>query len=117
MANYLLLGAGFSRNWGGWLAQELRGELLGHLSRLPEIYTALRANPSFEEVLSDFQSNADIERGANAKENLKAFQAAIIEAAISFEARVQAVIDKYRAIQRSLARLVPTERRVEQEMI
>ena len=27
---YLLLGAGFSRNWGGWLAAEADEYLLGH---------------------------------------------------------------------------------------
>ena len=43
-------------------------------------------------------------------------QAAIIEAAIAFEARVQAVIVKYHAIRESGARLIPTERRVEQEI-
>lgn len=44
-------------------------------------------------------------------------QTAIIEAATAFEARVQAVIDKYRAIQQSGARLIPTERRVVQEIM
>jgi len=43
-------------------------------------------------------------------------QAAIIEAAISFEARVQAVINKYHAIKATPARLIMTERRVEQEI-
>ncbi len=43
-------------------------------------------------------------------------QAAIIEAATAFEARVQAVIDNYHAIKASGARLIPTERRIEQEI-
>jgi hypothetical protein len=44
-------------------------------------------------------------------------QSAIIEAATAFEEKVQAVVDKYRAVQASQARLIPTERRVIQEMI
>ena len=43
-------------------------------------------------------------------------QAAIIEAATAFEARVQAVIDNYHSIKASGAKLIPTERRVEQEI-
>lgn len=44
-------------------------------------------------------------------------QAAIIAAATAFEERVQAVIDNYHAIKASGARLIPTERRVEQEIM
>lgn len=44
-------------------------------------------------------------------------QAAIIEAATAFEERVQLVVDKYHAIQQSTARLIPTERRVEEEIL
>ena len=43
-------------------------------------------------------------------------QAAITDAAAAFELRVQAVIDKYHEICASDARLVPTERRIEQEI-
>lgn len=43
-------------------------------------------------------------------------QAAIVAAATAFEERVQAVIDRYRAVQESKARLIPTERRIELEM-
>lgn len=44
-------------------------------------------------------------------------QDAILEAAGAFEARVQAVIRKYQDTLNSDARLVPTERRVEQEIM
>jgi len=44
-------------------------------------------------------------------------QEAIITAATEFEARVQAVVDKYHAIKGSQARLIPTERRVVQEIM
>jgi hypothetical protein len=43
-------------------------------------------------------------------------QEAIIKAATAFEAKVQAVVDKYHAVKKSSARLLPTERRVEQEI-
>jgi len=43
-------------------------------------------------------------------------QAAIIAAATAFESRVQAVIDKYHSVHRTPARLIPTERRVYQEI-
>lgn len=44
-------------------------------------------------------------------------QDAILEAAGAFEARVQAVIRKYQDTLNSDARLVPTERRIEQEIV
>jgi hypothetical protein len=31
MSHYLLIGAGFSRNWGGPLSEEITGSLLGEL--------------------------------------------------------------------------------------
>jgi hypothetical protein len=43
-------------------------------------------------------------------------QAAIIEAATAFETRVSEKVNDYRKIQKSTARLIPTERRIEQEM-
>ncbi len=43
MRHYLLLGAGFSRNWGGWLASEVFDYLLG----CPEV----RRNPSLRAAL------------------------------------------------------------------
>jgi hypothetical protein len=33
VAHLLLLGTGFSRNWNGWLAGEIMGDLLGRLSQ------------------------------------------------------------------------------------
>lgn len=47
----------------------------------------------------------------------KTIQDAIEAVAIAFEARVQKVIDKYNSIIESNARLIPTERKVEQEII
>lgn len=43
-------------------------------------------------------------------------QDAIIAAATEFEAKIQATVDKYHTIQQSTGRLIPTVRRVEQEI-
>jgi len=83
MSHYLLLGAGFSRNWGGWLATEVFEYLLGR----PEIADneALRralwdaqAKGGFEYALETLQSAA--RRGnAEGTKNLASLEAAVIE--------------------------------------
>jgi hypothetical protein len=37
MTPILLTGAGFTRNWGGWLAKEIEGDLLGRLLEDPNL--------------------------------------------------------------------------------
>lgn len=37
MAHYLLIGAGFTRNWGGPLSEEITGSLLGELHDDPKL--------------------------------------------------------------------------------
>jgi hypothetical protein len=54
----LLLGAGFSRNWNGWLATELLGELLGRLRPFPDLQIRLRQSGNFEELLGELQAAA-----------------------------------------------------------
>jgi len=54
----LLLGAGFSRNWNGWLATELLGELLGRLRPFPDLQMRLRQSGNFEELLGELQAAA-----------------------------------------------------------
>jgi hypothetical protein len=46
MGHYLLIGAGFSRNWGGPLSEEITGSLLGKLHDDEEIAGALRRGRS-----------------------------------------------------------------------
>src|SRR5262249_19134564 len=53
MGQYLLIGAGFSRNWGGPLSDEITGSLLGELHDDAGIATALRRGP-FEDVFQGF---------------------------------------------------------------
>ncbi len=52
MTHIALLGAGFSRNWGGWLATEVLGELLGRVIGDPETYAKLRRLQNFEDTLA-----------------------------------------------------------------
>lgn len=54
----LLLGAGFSRNWGGWLASEVIGELCGRLANEPDLVRLLMNKRNFEEVLAQLQQEA-----------------------------------------------------------
>jgi SIR2-like domain len=53
MPRYLLVGAGFSRNWGGPLSDEITGSLLGELHDDPELASALRRGP-FEDAFGGF---------------------------------------------------------------
>lgn len=77
--HYLLLGAGFSRNWGGWLAAEVFEYLLGcaQVDARPALRPLLwrhKNNGGFEAAL------AELQRAGNAvRPDLEAFQAAIAE--------------------------------------
>jgi hypothetical protein len=53
MPHFLLLGAGFSRNWGGPLSEEITGSLLGELHDDATLARALRQGP-FEEAFQGF---------------------------------------------------------------
>jgi hypothetical protein len=53
MTNLLLLGAGFSHNWGAPLAKAINGSLLRDLHDDPVLERALREQP-FENALADF---------------------------------------------------------------
>ncbi len=82
MPHYLLTGAGFSRNWGGWLADEAFEYLLG----APEIddylrnvlwETKLRVE-GFEGALSIVQGAYASNRSAETKQHLNMFTQAVI---------------------------------------
>lgn len=51
MTYILLLGAGFSRNYGGWLADELTGDIMGRVSHDPELLKHLQDQNGFEAAL------------------------------------------------------------------
>lgn len=74
----LLLGAGFSRNWGGYLAQEVDDYLLGS-GIDPDVRDLLfrhRRSGGFEKVLEALQSEAL--RDSSNKERLEKFETAIV---------------------------------------
>jgi hypothetical protein len=75
-AHYLLLGAGFSRNWGGWLANEAFEYLLSH-NLSSDVRRILIDNRSagFEGALSVLQNNRQLSLAG--KEPLEEFQRAV----------------------------------------
>jgi len=82
MTFILLTGAGFSRNWGGWLANETFEFLLGS----PELDADLRsllwkskeAGGGFEDALTELQEEHDRRRDDLSKKRLNDLQAAIV---------------------------------------
>ena len=79
MNHILLLGAGFSRNWGGWLAEELVGDLLGRIGDVPSVSRRLQNDRSFENVLADLTEEENRIRSPATKEALSIYQNAIRE--------------------------------------
>src|ERR1700679_418934 len=59
MTHILLTGAGFTRNWGGWLAKEIEGDLLGRIQGDPDLRQRLQGGSGFESVLETLQSEAE----------------------------------------------------------
>jgi len=59
MARILLLGAGFTHNWGGWLASELVGELCGRVEDDDELIQRLKETRNFEKVLGEIRQEAN----------------------------------------------------------
>ena len=75
----LLIGAGFSRNWNGWLATEVMGELLGRLAGDPEDYRILRNAGNFEDALSQVQADARAQATPEAPARLERLERAILD--------------------------------------
>lgn len=82
MNHILLLGAGFSRNWGGWLATEAFEYLLGS----PLIDDGIRnllwqhkTRGGFESALAELQEQKSKMGGGIIDERLSKFQSAIIQ--------------------------------------
>lgn len=53
MTHLLLVGAGFSRNYGGWLSDELTGDIMGRVSSDPDLVKYLRGENGFEGALEE----------------------------------------------------------------
>jgi hypothetical protein len=79
----LLLGAGFSRNWGGWLAEEVGNYLLTrpNVRSNTEVRTTLarHVNLGFEAALAELQEAYLRGRSADAKRNVDDIQAAVLQ--------------------------------------
>ncbi len=71
-----LLGAGFTRNWGGWLASELVGELCGRVSDDVELLQRLKVTQNFEQVLGEIRQEAN--RGVTAQRRFERLQQAVL---------------------------------------
>jgi len=86
MANnkILLLGAGFSKNWDGWLAKEFYGDLLNRKQieasfELTHLLRDHKTKGGFESVLEYLQRQCELSYSAKSKEMLDQFQAAVLE--------------------------------------
>jgi hypothetical protein len=81
MPHYLLTGAGFSRNWGGWLANEAFEYLLGceeiddHLRH--KLWQDKMSGSGFEDTLADLQQAYNHYRDAAVKEQLQILVSAL----------------------------------------
>lgn len=80
MTRIALLGAGFTRTWGGWLAAELIGELCGRLIDRPGVHQMLRLSGNFEEVLGARRALAEREpSNEQAAEDVRRLEEAILD--------------------------------------
>lgn len=78
MTHILLTGAGFSRNWGGWLADEVFEYLLGCSEINQDIHTALWSSRNmrqgFEDTLQDLRAEVAVHKDARLAGNVKVFE-------------------------------------------
>jgi hypothetical protein len=80
MAHILLTGAGFSRNWGGWLANEVFESLIGevdeHLRHL--LWQSKRRAGGFEDTLAELEHQVRLSGNERVKKQLVDLQTAIV---------------------------------------
>jgi len=82
VTHVLLTGAGFSRNWGGWLANEAFEYLIGspeiddHLRHL--LWTHKSRGDGFEGALAELQQEYNRSKSDHSKKRLDDLQAAIV---------------------------------------
>ena len=72
-----LLGAGFTRNWGGWLASELVGELCGRIDDDSDVLQRLKKTRNFESVLGEIRQEAN--RSPIHQRRFERFQKAVLD--------------------------------------
>jgi SIR2-like domain len=82
MAYYLLTGAGFSRNWGGWLADEAFEYLLGQTETDPKLreylWNSRDEGRGFEDALAWLQYDSDYRFDAQVEQNLRNLTSALL---------------------------------------
>ncbi len=111
MTHLLLLGAGFSRNYGGWLADELTGDIMGRVADDTELLNCLRSQNGVESALETVRSSYERDRSNRdyQKRLFKlqdAIQQSFAEMNAAFEARgsMEFQHDPARYVQTFLAR-------------
>lgn len=77
MNSVLLIGAGFSRNWGGWLVSEVMDSVLGRIAGNPELQRIVTQTGDFEYALDVVQRAAA--NGGN-RQYVELLQQAILQA-------------------------------------
>lgn len=77
MSHLLLLGAGFSKNWGGLLASEVRADLAARLHRDPFLSNLLHRSDGFEETLGNLRLEYRNARTPESRIHLVTFQNAL----------------------------------------
>src|ERR1017187_8187892 len=75
--HYLLIGAGFSRNWDGWLATEIMGKLRAKLHGDAELVSILDRSAGFEDAFARVQIASG--QSPRAQAQLSRLQAAILD--------------------------------------
>jgi hypothetical protein len=79
MGNILLTGAGFTRNWGGWLAREVRSKIAQRVEGDPYLRDVLNKADGFEGALEFVQNEHAAARNSEfAAAKLRVFQGAIL---------------------------------------
>src|SRR6185312_12628508 len=78
MTHILLTGAGFTRNWGGWLANEIEGDLLQRLRDNREVHSRVHQADGFEAALAELQIEV-MQGKAGATDQYQSLKRAILE--------------------------------------
>ncbi len=78
MTHILLTGAGFTRNWGGWLAKELEGDLLARLAPYSQLRHLLQHSDNYEDALGKARGEGYSDVTVS-PDHLRIFESAISE--------------------------------------
>jgi len=78
VARVLLLGAGFSHNWNGWLAGEILSDLFGRLADDPDLRDVLGCAGNFEDALSEIQEQYKADPSGANRARLERMQGAVM---------------------------------------